>query len=151
MSRLLAHCRGLGAPCPAPRRAAMSFRGRQRLMTAATLALLIAISPSGITPAWAHAFLAGASPPAGSQLPAAPPELTLRFTESIEPLFSAIELRDASGSIIRTDNPRLVDGSTRVLVIALPKLPPGRYSVSWHATSVDTHKTEGRYEFTIGP
>ncbi len=38
-----------------------------------------------------------------------------------------------------------------MLVVALPKLPNGVYTVVWHVTSVDTHKTEGRYQFTIGP
>ncbi len=87
---------------------------------------------------------------AGSQLSAGPPELTLRFTEPVEPLFSQIELRDAAGTVYRIDKPRLVSGTTGVLVVTLPKLASGRYTVTWHATSVDTHKTEGRYEFTIG-
>jgi len=30
-------------------------------------------------------------------------------------------------------------------------LPPGIYTVIWHVTSIDTHKTEGRYQFTVGP
>lgn len=46
---------------------------------------------AGLTsPCWAHAFLAKASPPVGSQIPAAPAELTLRFTEGVEPLFCTI-------------------------------------------------------------
>ena len=31
----------------------------------------------------------------------------------------------------------------------LPKLTPGTYTVNWHVTSVDTHKTEGNYKFTV--
>jgi copper resistance protein C len=38
-----------------------------------------------------------------------------------------------------------------VLAVALPRLGAGAYTVIWHVTSVDTHKTEGRYQFTIGP
>ena len=34
---------------------------------------------------------------------------------------------------------------------AVTKLPPGRYSVIWHVTSVDTHKTEGQFSFSISP
>jgi copper resistance protein C len=33
--------------------------------------------------------------------------------------------------------------------VTLPKLPPGTYTVNWHVTSVDTHKTEGNYTFTV--
>ena len=100
--------------------------------------------------AWAHAFLSGASPPVGSQLPAAPPALTLRFTEPVEPLFCTIELRNPAGAAMTLDAPRGVDGG-QTLVVTLPKLQAGTYTVIWHATSVDTHKTEGRYQFTIGP
>ena len=28
-------------------------------------------------------------------------------------------------------------------------LPPGDYTVAWRATSVDTHRTEGRYGFML--
>ena len=43
-------------------------------------------------------------------------------------------------------------GSTgRQLSVSLPKLPPGKYTVIWHVTSVDTHKTEGRFNFRVSP
>jgi methionine-rich copper-binding protein CopC len=29
-------------------------------------------------------------------------------------------------------------------------LPPGNYTVSWHVTSVDTHKTQESFSFTVG-
>ncbi|MGA3399614.1 MAG: copper resistance protein CopC [Acetobacteraceae bacterium] len=31
------------------------------------------------------------------------------------------------------------------------KLPAGQYTVIWHVTSVDTHKTEGRFTFSVAP
>jgi methionine-rich copper-binding protein CopC len=39
----------------------------------------------------------------------------------------------------------------RVLSVKLKTLPPGIYSVEWHVTSVDTHKTEGHFTFTVKP
>jgi methionine-rich copper-binding protein CopC len=99
---------------------------------------------------WAHAFLAKASPPVGSRLPAPPAELTLRFTESVEPVFCTVELLNAAGAPVSVPAP-LTAGDGQALTVALPKLPPGTYTVVWHVTSVDTHKTEGRYQFTIGP
>jgi methionine-rich copper-binding protein CopC len=33
----------------------------------------------------------------------------------------------------------------------LKPLKPGRYGVSWHAVSVDTHRTEGKYNFVVAP
>ena len=99
---------------------------------------------------WAHAFLAKASPPVGSQMPVAPSELTLRFTEGVEPLFCAIELIGPTGAAVGVPPPR-VAGDGQVLIVTLPKLASGTYTVVWHVTSVDTHKTEGRYQFTVGP
>jgi methionine-rich copper-binding protein CopC len=37
------------------------------------------------------------------------------------------------------------------MVLTLPALAPGHYQVSWHAVSVDTHRTEGTFSFDIQP
>jgi hypothetical protein len=99
--------------------------------------------------AFSHAFLERATPPAGSDIAASPPELSLTYTEGVEPLFSTIEVRDASGATVPTGKPHVAPGNNRRLVMELPKLSPGTYTVIWHATSVDTHKTEGSYRFTV--
>jgi methionine-rich copper-binding protein CopC len=101
------------------------------------------------SPAFAHAFLERASPPVGSQIAAAPPEVAITFTEGVEPLFSTIEVHGANGVAVSAGAPHVAPDNNRLLSIALPKLPPGTYLVIWHATSVDTHKTEGNYQFTI--
>jgi copper resistance protein C len=101
------------------------------------------------SPASAHALLERTSPAVGGEIAASPPELSLSFTEAVEPLFSAIEVRDANGAAVATGKPHAAPDNSRRLVIDLPTLPPGIYTVIWHATSVDTHKTEGRYRFTI--
>ena len=114
--------------------------------------MALALAPLLLPPAaWAHAFLAGAAPPVGSQLPAAPAALTLRLTEPVEPLFCTIELLSPSGTAVVLPAPGVATDNPQALVVALPKLGPGTYTVVWHVTSVDTHKTEGRYQFTIGP
>jgi methionine-rich copper-binding protein CopC len=108
--------------------------------------LLLAIA----NPVWAHAFLEKASPPVGSQSPVSPAELTLRFTEPVEPLFCAIQLLGPSGAAIEVAAPKPIENA-QGLVVALPKLQAGTYTVVWHVTSVDTHKTEGRFQFSVGP
>jgi methionine-rich copper-binding protein CopC len=99
--------------------------------------------------AFAHAFIERASPPVGSEITASPPELSIVFTEGVEPLFSKIEVNDADGATIATGKPRVAPDNNRRLIIELPKLSPGTYTVIWHVTSVDTHKTEGNFKFTI--
>jgi hypothetical protein len=99
--------------------------------------------------AYAHAMLERASPPAGGEASVSPPELDLTFSEGVEPLFSTVEVRNAAGATIAAGKPHTAPGNDRRLVVDLPKLSPGIYTVIWHATSVDTHKTEGSYRFTV--
>lgn len=102
-------------------------------------------------PAFAHAFLQRANPPVGSALPMSPPAVTITYTEGVEPDFSSIEVTNAQGARVDEGHPHLVNGDQQKLAVNLPKLPPGQYTVTWHATSVDTHKTEGQFQFTVAP
>jgi copper resistance protein C len=100
-------------------------------------------------PALAHALLDRATPRVGSTV-AAPDAVTLRYTEPVEPVFSTVRVTDAKGGRVDDGKPKPEDGN-RVLVVPLKKLSPGTYTVEWHVTSVDTHKTEGRFSFTVTP
>jgi methionine-rich copper-binding protein CopC len=100
--------------------------------------------------AWAHAFLDRASPAVGSEVSGSPPALTLTYSEPVEPLFSTVEVKNAGGAVVNDGKPTPgADG--RVLAVRLKPLSPGVYSVAWHVTSVDTHKTEGHFTFTVKP
>jgi copper resistance protein C len=87
-----------------------------------------------------------ASPPVGSMLAQPPSRLTLSFTEALEPAFSGATVVNASGQ--RVDTVARASGTT--LQISLKPLPPGTYKVNWHVLSVDTHKTQGSYSFSVG-
>jgi methionine-rich copper-binding protein CopC len=100
-------------------------------------------------PAFAHAFLERANPPVGSEITASPPEISITFTEGVEPYFSTIEVHGANGAAMPAGAALTAPGNNRLLSVRLAKLPPGTYTVIWHVTSVDTHKTEGSYQFTI--
>jgi copper resistance protein C len=113
--------------------------------------LLLPVMLCAASPAFAHAFLAHASPPVGSDLPVSPANVTITFTEGVEPDFSTIEVQNAQGVRVDKADPHLVGGEQTKLAVDLPKLPAGKYTVIWHATSVDTHKTEGRFNFSVSP
>jgi copper resistance protein C len=107
----------------------------------------------GMTPtaALSHAFLNEAAPLVGGTVPASPKEIRLTFTEAIEPRFSGVDLLTGDGRTIAT-GPAVVDSrNDSQLVLALPPLAPGRYRVRWHVVSVDTHRTEGEFSFTVEP
>jgi copper resistance protein C len=116
-----------------------------RYLLSGMAALLLA------SPAFAHAFLERASPPVGGEVVSSPPRIALTFTEGVEPLFSTIEVRDPEGTLVVTGKPRTESGDNRKLVVEVPVLHTGKYTVIWHVTSVDTHKTEGRFQFTVAP
>ena len=114
------------------------------------LAVMIAIGVS-VSPAEAHAFLDHASPAVGSTVPVAPQQIRLSFTQGIEPAFSRVELSTAQGQPVQT-GPATVDPSNNTqLVVGVPRLGPGRYRVKWHVVSVDTHPTDGSFEFEVRP
>jgi methionine-rich copper-binding protein CopC len=113
------------------------------------LAILAAACMTGPA-AWAHAFLDRASPAVGSEVSGSPPSVALTYTEPVEPLFSTIQVTDAGGVRVEDGKP-VPQEDGRILVIKLKALPPGVYTVAWHVTSVDTHKTEGHFSFTVRP
>jgi copper resistance protein C len=116
------------------------FLNRKQVATA-LLALAIA------TPAFGHAHLSKSVPSPGTTV-AQPSEVQLTFTEPLEPAFSNIELRDAAGKTVKTDKTQVKDN---VMRLPLKSLPAGRYMVNWRVLSVDTHKTQGSFSFTVQP
>jgi copper resistance protein C len=106
---------------------------------------MLSVAPQALT----HAFLERAAPPVGSEIAGSPRQIMLTFSEAVEPSFSTIELRDSRGVVVPTDRSHSPPGSNQQLVVELPTLASGDYTVIWHATSVDTHRTEGSYRFTV--
>ena len=123
----------------------------QRLLVHAALGALTAATAPGVLPALAHAHLARAVPAAGSTIQSSPTEVDCIFTEALEPRFSALEVRDAAGKRVDSGNMHLAPDDPKQMIIGVGHLVPGTYKVIWHATSVDTHRTEGDFTFTVGP
>ena len=100
------------------------------------------------TPAYAHAFLQHAVPGAGATLAAPPKRVALTFSEKLEPVFSGVAVTDTFGRHVEAGRV-LIGGNS--MVVPLRPLAPGSYRVVWHAVSVDTHRSEGAYSFTVKP
>jgi copper resistance protein C len=127
-----------------PRRNFHSEADMKRSMTVLTLALMLG---AGTTVAHAHAMLASAQPRVGSSVPSAPRQVTLSFTQRLEPSFSSITVTGPSGQQVSAGRAS-VSGTT--MSVPLRAAGPGTYQVSWRALSVDTHTTEGSFSFTVG-
>ena len=96
--------------------------------------------------AQAHAFLDHAEPRVGNKVGSPPHEVTLWFTQKLEPAFSSVTVTNAAG--------RVDSGKARVsgnqMSVSLRPGGTGTYHVSWHVLSVDTHTTEGNFTFQVG-
>ena len=106
--------------------------------------LLAALSNAA---AHAHAFLDHASPLVGSTVASAPREVSLTFTQNLEAAFSSVQVTGPNGAGVDAGKPQ-TSGNT--MHVGLKAAGPGTYHVRWHALSVDTHKTEGSFTFTVG-
>jgi copper resistance protein C len=98
----------------------------------------------------AHAFLDHALPAVGATVAQAPTELTLWFTQGLELAFTGVEVTNAAGQRVDTGQVTLDPKDPQELHVPLKPLQPGEYKVSWHALSVDTHRTIGDFSFTVG-
>ena len=96
----------------------------------------------------AHAFLDHAEPRVGNKVATAPREVTLWFTQKLEPAFSTITVTNAAGQRVDTGKTR-VSGSQ--MSTSLRSGGAGTYRVNWHVLSVDTHTTDGNFTFQVGP
>jgi methionine-rich copper-binding protein CopC len=101
--------------------------------------------------AQAHAFLVKSNPPVGAIVAVKPSTVSLEFSEAIEIGFSGLEFSTAAGGALALNGFRFADNSRKVLVANLPMLAPGAYRVKWRVVSVDTHRTEGEFIFTVKP
>jgi methionine-rich copper-binding protein CopC len=96
----------------------------------------------------AHAFLDHAEPRVGNKVDAAPREVTLWFTQKLEPAFSTITVTNAAGQRVDTGKTRV---SGNQMAISLRAGGAGTYRVTWRVLSVDTHTSDGNFTFQVGP
>src|ERR1700756_4168203 len=116
-------------------------------MRISTFAIAAAFTAIASGAAEAHAFLDHAQPLVGSTVPTAPRELSLTYTQNLEPAFSRVEVTDANGKRVDLGKPSF---NGTVMRVGLKPLSPGAYNVHWHVLSVDTHTTEGSFTFHVG-
>jgi copper resistance protein C len=119
-------------------------------MRACLFAAVAAACAFAGTAAWAHAFLDHAVPAVGATVAAPPAEVTLWFTQPLEPAFSGVTVTDAAGRRVDTGKTTVDPQDRQELHVPLKRLTPGGYKVSWHVVSVDTHRTTGDFSFTVG-
>ena len=120
---------------------------RRRALAPAACAGLLLATQAG----QAHAFLDSATPRVGSTIRAAPAEVVLTFTQGVEAAFSKLEVTGPAGEHEEAGSAHIVGTASSKLAVGVGRLAPGTYTVIWHVMSVDTHGTQGRFQFTVAP
>ena len=111
--------------------------------SAASLAFAFAASQ-----AFAHAQLESATPPVGRNRRLAERDPSRLQRGSRAEIHRAHPDRSGRRGFAR--RPSVETGHQEVLIVPVKgTLAPGAYTVKWHAVSVDTHHTQGTFEFTV--
>ena len=98
-------------------------------------------------PAWAHTQLVAAVPARNATLTAAPPAVTLEFTDRLNPDFTTIVVSDAANRRVTASAPAI--DRTKGTVTFGQSLANGTYTVAYRVVSVDGHTVQGSYPFTV--
>jgi methionine-rich copper-binding protein CopC len=99
----------------------------------------------------AHAFLDKSEPAVGSTVKVAPTQVKIWFTDDTQPDQSEIKVFDSKGNQVDKKDTHADPADKSILLVSLPTLRPGTYKVTWHALCPSSHKTQGDFQFTIGP
>ena len=118
---------------------------RAALLAVALVALALPAS------AWAHAALLRTTPSASGTVNVAPSQVTLAYSEPVEPRFAIVSATNAAGRQVTSGEPRSAPGSPQTLVTPLQRVPEGWYLVFWRVISADGHPVRGAFTFAVGP
>jgi methionine-rich copper-binding protein CopC len=99
-------------------------------------------------PVSAHAMLTKTEPPRRAQLTQPPAQVRLWFNEEVEKDYASLSVTHADKPV--TDaKPRLAEDDPRSIVLPMPQLSPGKYTVKFRVLSVDGHVVDSSYDFTV--
>ncbi|HET6319591.1 MAG TPA: copper resistance CopC family protein [Chloroflexota bacterium] len=115
-------------------------------MVGAVLALAMGVP---VAPALAHAALVKTEPPRRALLAKAPAEVRLWFNEDIESAYASLVVLDIGKQPVTEVTPHLAPGDQKSLVLPLPELAPGKYSVQFRVLSLDGHVIQSSFDFTV--
>ncbi len=101
--------------------------------------------------AFAHAHLVAAVPAAGSVVAVPPQSVKLSFSEPLEARFSSVAVTNRAGVRVDGHDLAAAPGDPKTVQASLAALTPGPYTVTWRAVSVDTHRTQGSFTFSVRP
>jgi methionine-rich copper-binding protein CopC len=100
-------------------------------------------------PALAHAALVKTEPPRRAVLAKAPAQVRLWFNEEIESAYASLVVLDTGKNPVTEVKPQLAPDDQKSIVLPLPELVPGKYSVKFRVLSLDGHVIQSSFDFTV--
>lgn len=100
-------------------------------------------------PALAHAQLVKAEPARRAKLDKAPTQIRLWFNEEIEGAYTSLSVLGANKKPVTDAKPRVVSDDPKSVVLPLPDLKPGKYTVKFRVLSVDGHVVDSTFNYTV--
>ena len=79
----------------------------------------------------------------------APAQISVIFTEALEPKFSSLKVTDTKGTQVSKAASEVDPADRKHMTLELPRLAPGVYSVHWVTAATDGHRMDGQYSFTV--
>jgi methionine-rich copper-binding protein CopC len=104
---------------------------------------------SSIPSVSAHSMLVKAEPPRRAVLAKAPAHVRLWFNEEIEGDYASLVVLDHEKHPVTEAKPQLAQDDPKSIVLPLPELAAGKYSVKFRVLSVDGHVVESSFDFTV--
>ena len=120
----------------------------KRLAGAGMLAMVMSVGLHSGT-ALAHAMLVKAEPARRAALTKAPSQVRLWFNEEIEKDYASLAVQDAAKATVTEIKPHVAADDPKSIVLPLPELEAGKYTVKFRVLSVDGHVVDSSYDFTV--
>ncbi|MDX6471674.1 MAG: copper transport protein [Gaiellaceae bacterium] len=114
---------------------------------------LVVVAAALVLPAaaWSHAALLRTIPAASGVLSAPPKQVSLIYSEAVEPRFAVVSVTDAQATQLAAGPAHRSASNVDELDVPLKQLREGWYLVVWRVISVDGHPVRGAFTFAVGP
>jgi len=100
-------------------------------------------------PVLAHAQLVKAEPARRAVLDKAPTQVRLWFNEEIEGAYTSLTVLGANKKPVTDAKPEVVSDDPKSVVLPLPDLKPGKYTVKFRVLSVDGHIVDESFNYKV--